>query len=430
MNIKSKLNRMKGHLQLNNHSDESEPKTATVPAHPQEEARSDELSEKWAELGFKSFTYEGQTSYEKRYVVPFDALAEGKIKKELYEIDQLWKSASLDHPLSSKEVPMDRMLFFDTETTGLSSGVGNSIFLIGYARIVDEGIEITQHMLRDPSSEAAFLYRFLLDFQEDDYLVSYNGKAFDWPQIKTRHTFVRNQVPRLPAFGHIDLLHAARRLWKHELPSCRLSIVEKEKLGIHREKDTPGSMAPLLYFDYIHEKEPSHLEGIIEHNDQDVRSLVNLYITLSKRVFLKKDHPMSVREHIQIGNWLEQTKAIEMAKDHYRTAIDKNGSGKEDAYYKLALIEKKAANIAEAKELLKKSLSVSISPKVEAMVELAKIAEHHDKDLDKAYDICRQAMGTLKKTIRLTSSTRWLKEVEKRMNRLEKKLSKTESQLW
>ena len=47
-------------------------------------------------------------------------------------------------------------------------------------------------------------------------MVTYNGKAFDWPQVKTRHTLIREHVPKLPPFGHFDLYHAARRMWKHQ----------------------------------------------------------------------------------------------------------------------------------------------------------------------------------------------------------------------
>ncbi|MCD8509272.1 MAG: ribonuclease H-like domain-containing protein [Bacillus sp. (in: Bacteria)] len=405
MNLKSKLNRMKNHLQLEGQEERKTVKKEVQPA--------DELTRKWRDLGFKAFVYEEQTAYEKRYTIPFQKLGGSHLQEELEQVDSLWKKASLEHPLSSKKVPLNRMLFFDTETTGLSTGAGNSIFLIGYSRISQEGVEVTQRILRDPSSEAAFLYGFLEDFKDDDFLVSYNGKAFDWPQVKSRHTFVRNQVPRLPAFGHIDLLHAARRLWKHELPSCRLSIVEKEKLGIHRVGDTPGSMAPLLYFDYIHEQEPNHLKGIIEHNDQDVRSLIHLYITISKRLLLGKEHTMSVMEHVQIGNWFEQFKWQDHAKEHYLKALEKEQLGREEAYFKLAMLEKKQGNSILAKELLIKA--VAVAPKAEAFEELSKIAEHQDKQVDLAYDYCRKAMDS-----RVTTSKR--KALEKRLERLEKKL--------
>lgn len=406
MSLKTKLNRMKNHLSLTGQS--------TVQPIPKTEPVQDQLSDKWNELGFSPFIYEDQTSYQKRYTIPFLDLGVS-LKEDLNHVDLLWKNTSYDHPLSSRDVPLDRMLFFDTETTGLSTGAGNSIFLIGYSRIVENGIEVTQHILRDPSSEAAFLYGFLDDFKDEDYLVSYNGKAFDWPQVKSRHTFVRNQVPRLPAFGHIDLLHAARRLWKHELPSCRLSIVEKEKLGIHRVGDTPGSMAPLLYFDYIHEKEPDHLKGIIEHNDQDVRSLIHLYITISKRLLMGADQSMSALEHVQIGNWMEQLKWSELAKEHFIKAMDKEQKGREEAYYRLALLEKKQGNILLAKKHFLKS--IAIKPKADAYEELSKIAEHQEKDIKAALNLCRKALE-------ITELGSKVKGLEKRLLRLEKKLGK------
>ncbi|MFA9559639.1 ribonuclease H-like domain-containing protein [Evansella sp. AB-rgal1] len=419
MSLKSKLNRLKGHLQLENKSmDKNEEATTKDAIFSKEESSSDkQLEDKWASLGFVPYYFEDQVSFVKRTIYPFHQ------RNEFNKIYDWWKSSHLPHPLSCKDVPLERMMFFDTETTGLSTGAGNSIFLIGYARIVEGGIEVTQHMLSDPSSEAAFMYHFLQDFTEDDYLVSYNGKAFDWPQVKSRHAFVRNVVPKLPAFGHIDLLHAARRLWKHELPSCRLSIVEKEKLSVFREHDTPGSMAPLLYFDYIHHKDPKELAGIIEHNDQDVRSLVTLFIEISSRLSYTNDFKLSAKEHIQIGNWFNQLKWTENAFFHYEKAIDSSDKDRDEAYYKLGLMWKKCGNLEKAKTHFLQALSIQSIPNVDSFIELAKIAEHGEKNVGEAYRYSKLALEQIKKSVRLTSKETALKlKVEKRIERLANKL--------
>ena len=41
------------------------------------------------------------------------------------------------------------LLFFDTETTGLSRGVGTVAFLIGWGRIVGDVLKVTQALMRD-----------------------------------------------------------------------------------------------------------------------------------------------------------------------------------------------------------------------------------------------------------------------------------------
>ena len=75
---------------------------------------------------------------------------------------------------------------------------------------------LKQHILSQPGSEVP-LYKSFLESIDYTNMVTYNGKAFDWPQVKTRHTLIREHVPKLPAFGHFDLYHAARRMWKHRL---------------------------------------------------------------------------------------------------------------------------------------------------------------------------------------------------------------------
>lgn len=115
--------------------------------------------------------------------------------------------------------------------------------------------------------------------------MTYNGKAFDWPQVKTRHTLIRDRLPKLPEFGHFDLLHGARRLWKHKMDRVSLGTVEKEELGIRRLEDTPGYLAPMLYFHFIKAQEPDLLKGVLHHNEMDVLSLISLYIHMSKKSF-------------------------------------------------------------------------------------------------------------------------------------------------
>ncbi|UTR10691.1 ribonuclease H-like domain-containing protein [Evansella sp. LMS18] len=430
MSIKSKLQRMKGHLKTEKQADnqdaadELKDKKNNGEKNDKRDTpkKGSDLPEKWGKLDFQPFDFEGETSFQRKVYYPF--AGENKtLKSDMESVHAWWNNMETEHPLSSRDVPLERMMFFDTETTGLSTGAGNSIFLIGYARLLEEGIEVTQHILGDPASEAAFMYGFLREFSQDDYLVSYNGKSFDWPQVKSRHAFVRERVPKLPAFGHIDLLHAARRLWKHELPSCRLSIVEQEKLSVRRENDTPGSMAPLLYFDYLNEKDPEILSGIIEHNDQDVRSLIKLYAEISKRLNLTYKEGMTAMEHLQIGHWFEQTGSPSRALVHYEKAAGLSGPGREKAYYRIGLLLKKEGDINNAKENFLRALAVSSTPFPDSWTELAKIAEHQEKNFSDAYQYSRQALEQLKSSSRLTGSVKkQIEAAEKRVSRLAGKL--------
>lgn len=62
-----------------------------------------------------------------------------------------------------------------------------------------------------------------------------------------------------------------------------LGTVEKEELSVYRKEDTPGYLAPMLYFHFLKTQDPDLMAGVLHHNEQDVLSLISLYIHLSKR---------------------------------------------------------------------------------------------------------------------------------------------------
>ncbi|QKS71309.1 ribonuclease H-like domain-containing protein [Paenalkalicoccus suaedae] len=393
MSLKKKLLRMKTHLQT------EEPKEITP---PKQEVATKNEEDAFRELGFEPFYFDNQVSYRKRVMYDYE---EG-----LYDRLHALNFIGIEqHPLAFTEHP-SKLLFFDTETTGLSSGAGNMIFLLGYVRAHDTGLEVTQHLLPQPTEEAAFMSGFLDDFLEDDRIVSYNGKSFDWPHVKSRHAFLRKFLPKLPETGHIDLLHAARRLWKDELPSCRLAIVEEHKLKKPRVGDTPGSLAPLLYMDFVRERDPAILAGIIEHNDQDVRSLVTLYVLLAEKV-LGYSHT-EIHEHEKIAKWYETLKLEEKAEYHYKEAITRAVTPSREAHFRLGKLYKKQKRYQEAKHELHQAIATAL-PHTDALLELAKLYEHQEKDVDMAYKLTKLASKSVLKKQEASVATR--------LNRLQRK---------
>ena len=63
-------------------------------------------------------------------------------------------------------------------------------------------------------------------------LVTYNGKSFDVPQLETRWTMNRKEIPPLLDHTQIDLLHGSRRIWKDEMGTFRLPAIEEEATGL------------------------------------------------------------------------------------------------------------------------------------------------------------------------------------------------------
>jgi hypothetical protein len=169
-------------------------------------------------------------------------------------------------------------LFIDTETTGLG-GSGAIAFLLGMAWFdAEQRLNVEQLLLRSPSDEPALLDVLTERLSSAQLLVSYNGKAFDWPLLKGRYVMNRRQIPAdLP---HLDLLHIGRRLHRARLGACRLKTLESEVLGFERGVDVDGGDVPARYAHFLRTGDEEALRQVVEHNAWDVVSmaaLVGLY---------------------------------------------------------------------------------------------------------------------------------------------------------
>ncbi|RYL93346.1 ribonuclease H-like domain-containing protein [Sporolactobacillus sp. THM19-2] len=343
--------------------------------------------------------------------------------RDLFQSVSSWQSGPGIHPLSAKGLKAEDLLFFDTETTGLASGTGQMIFLIGLARVTEEEVILKQYFLPGPGHEAAFYYAFLSDCRSLKNLVTFNGKAFDWPRVKTRHRFVRDQVPRLPAFGHFDLLHASRRLWKSKLDTVRLQTIEREVLSMGRAQDVPGKMAPFLYFQFLKHPDASLIAGIMEHNREDVLTLISLYIHLSGKVLGMISS--STDEQYQEARWFEQLGERVRAIHLFRSLIHLQTQTGERAKVHLARLYKKEGRYAQALQLLTSAIHQGMDPDDSVYIDAAKLMEHQFKDYHGALDYTQQAIRLLKSKIASGSvrgAEQKMDNYLRRINRLDEKV--------
>ncbi|AST91631.1 hypothetical protein BC6307_10235 [Sutcliffiella cohnii] len=409
MKLKNKLNRLKKHMS-------HEPVSNEQKGVQSKERIDDEYLQEWLQYDTKPYFYENE------YCLIREVQYSLNFKHGLYSLGELknvvekWNNSNIEHPLSSKGHQTSDLFFFDTETTGLSGGAGTTIFLLGYARVYDDKVVVRQHILPSPGNEIA-LYESFLKNVDYTTLVTYNGKAFDWPQVKTRHTLIKEHVPKLPSFGHFDLLHAARRFWKKEMDSVRLSLVEKEKLQIHREGDTPGFLAPMIYFDFVESKNPEGMKGILKHNEWDVLTLITLYIHLSK-LLLKEEMPTTENERYEVGRWFDFLGEDEVAVERYELLVNESWK----AAYNLGKLKKKMKRNEEAEQhFLQAYHANDNNEKYLAGIELAKLYEHQFKAYEKALFYTEKSY-----TFYRNSNNKSLKEVNfvKRLERLYKKIEK------
>ncbi len=179
------------------------------------------------------------------------------------------------------EVDPTRMLLLDTETTGLSGGTGTLPFLIGMAWFDDESLKVEQLLLRRPGEEAPMLTRLAERLAWASCIVTYNGKSFDWPLLRTRAVMNRIRVP-VPR-AHLDLLHASRRVFGPRVGSARLVSMEQAVLGMRRARDVDGAEIPELYWQFVRGAEGHVLSPVIEHNANDLVALAALVAVLDER---------------------------------------------------------------------------------------------------------------------------------------------------
>ncbi len=187
--------------------------------------------------------------------------------------------ALLSRDENFKTLDLSSALFLDLETTGLSGGVGVIPFLIGFGYFGEKSFEIRQFFLGEPAEEEAMIEevsRFLHSAAFDS-IVSFNGKGFDLPILETRFTLYRLPFP-LADLPHLDFIFAARQLWKHKHESCRLSNLAQQILRAPRWEDIPSSEVPLRYFSYLRSGHFSFIEPVLEHNQQDILSLLGIII--------------------------------------------------------------------------------------------------------------------------------------------------------
>jgi hypothetical protein len=173
--------------------------------------------------------------------------------------------------------------YFDTETTGLSTGAGTIIFLAGLARAEGDTLVVRQHLLPDYPHERPLLRLVTAALADAPRIVTYNGRTFDLPLLAARltvHGLFAEQAALPPV--HDDLLPIARRLWRRRLGGARLATIEAGVLGVRRPVDCPGSEVPARYFSFLRGGTPELLAVVLDHNLQDVVSLALLEAELCR----------------------------------------------------------------------------------------------------------------------------------------------------
>lgn len=175
--------------------------------------------------------------------------------------------------------PADRPLVcLDTETTGLATAAGTVAFCIGLGWWEGHAFRQVQLLLPDHADERALLAELARHLPPNAWLVTYNGRGFDWPLLVARYRLARHAAP--PHDGHLDLLPIVRRVFRHRMSDARLRTVEHELLGLVRHDDVDGWEIPERYLGFLRGGPPGALAAVVRHNHEDVRSMARLIALL------------------------------------------------------------------------------------------------------------------------------------------------------
>jgi hypothetical protein len=174
-----------------------------------------------------------------------------------------------------------RLVCLDTETTGLGTAAGTLAFLVGLGWWEGDRFRQVQLLCPDHADEPALLAALDAAIPRDAWLVTYNGRGFDWPLLVTRYRLARRAAP--VHAGMLDLLPHVRRLFRHRLGDARLATVERELLGVRRDGDVGGWEIPERYLSFVRGGSAVPLAPVVVHNAEDVRSLGRLLVHLDQR---------------------------------------------------------------------------------------------------------------------------------------------------
>ncbi len=195
----------------------------------------------------------------------------------------------LDPNCNQDGFSFDKVAVIDTETTGLAGGTGTYPFIIGIGFWRDDRFVIRQYILRDFSEEPAQLTAFSSDLQGTTSILTYNGKSFDMPLLRTRFRINRMDIP-FGNYPHFDFVHPCRRLYRRHFDTLNLTHLETKILGFEREDDVPSHLIPRIYFDYLQNRDETHLLPILNHNRNDIISLYMVAQETFRRIELALAH--------------------------------------------------------------------------------------------------------------------------------------------
>lgn len=313
---------------------------------------------------------------------------------------ELLSLLALDPALASRDPR--KALFLDTETTGLAGGAGTVAFLVGLAWWEGRSLVLEQILVRALGEEGPMLARVHERIEAASMLVTFNGKSFDLPLLRTRFVMARMTPPPEPP--HLDLLHVARRVHgKRVGQSCRLVAIERDVLGFERIDDVPSGDVSACYLHFLRTGDGRALLAVIDHNAWDVvamAALLGLYGEPGQT-------PLPGEDLAGMARTLRRAGALDRALEFAEAAVERGAAPA--SLRARAEICKARGDRARALADFEALAATVDDPAVR--LELAKLYEHWVKSPQRALDCVRLGTGetpelSQRRSVRLTRKAR------------------------
>jgi len=307
------------------------------------------------------------------------------------------------------------MVFFDTETTGLSHGAGTLAFLIGLGYFHEGDFFVEQFLMKDYCQEKDMLEKLADKLSGFQIAISFNGKSFDAPIIGTRSVINRMMQP-VDRLIHWDLLHPSRRLYKARLQSCSLKSIESNILGFEREGDIPGAEIPEIFFSYVKYNDQKLMDVVVKHNRLDIISLLALTAHLCS-LYNNPEMIENPSDMFSMARIYEQDGHCDMARQCYLNCC----SEVREASLRLAFLYKRSLEIQNAIDFFNMySSSNGFSPMPD--IEISKLYEHQILDYRSALLYAEKARQKVLNQGVLIRNRHELESVNNRINRIKSKM--------
>ena len=299
--------------------------------------------------------------------------------------------------LPGMPAPATPLLCLDTETTGLGSAAGTVAFLVGLGWWDGDRLRLLQLALPDHSEERSLLDALTAEIPVGAWLVTYNGRTFDWPLLETRYRMSRLPPPVFD--GQLDLLLLVRRLFRHRLPDARLQTVERHLLRRVRAPDIPSWEIPALYQAFLRGGPAGPIRVVARHNAEDVVTLGRLLAHLDRGYGegeVRRWAPPG--DLVRLARLFRHEGRAEEAIACLETAADGVSSGDADvalATVELARLLRRLGRLTEAGVAWSRLATGPGPLAAVGWIELAKEREHRDRDPEGAWAATDEALMTL-----------------------------------